>query len=110
MRHVDVLQLGVTEQLRAKLESSQWAYMFSLVDGPPFMSQVSSDVFTPVRRESKKERSFGTSSCHSFSCTFSDVQKKRNGKRRGERKWREMFRERVARIDVFCPFRLYEYI
>ena len=81
MRHVDVLQLGVTEQLRAKLENSQWAYMFSLVDGPPFMSQVSSDVFTPVRRESKKERSLPPAVMSSFSAFSVMFQKKVETKR-----------------------------
>ena len=111
MRHVYVTAWCDQAHVTRKLEGAD-GLMAYWVDGPTFsLSQVSSNVFTPVRRESKKERSFSTSSCHSFSCTFSDVKKKeKNEKRRGKKKWREMFPERVARIDVFVPFRLYEYI
>ena len=106
MRHVYVTAWCDQAHVTRKLEGAD-GLMAYWVDGPTFSpSQVSSNVFTPVRRESKKERSSTTSSdvIHSVA-HFSRV---KNGKRKGRKEmaWNVSETRSHGSMDL-VPFRLY---
>ena len=109
---MSMLQLGVTKRMsRGNWKEPMGSWHIGSMD-QLFHCLRFLRMFSPQFAVSQKRsvRSAPAVVIHSVAHSVMFSKKEKNEKRRGKKKWRDMFPERVARIDVFVPFRLYEYI